>query len=374
MLYFDNSATTKPCKEAVDAALKACEDFWGNPSSLHFSGGEANALLKKSRTQVAALLKCRPESFFFTPSGTCANNTAIFGVYEKKKKLGNRIVTTDFEHPSVFEPIKLLEKRGAEVIRIKPSRDGKISEDELLSAINENTILVSCMAVNNEVGSVTPLKGIPSAIKRAGAPAVFHSDCVQALGKIDISQKAFAADIITVSAHKIHGLKGSGGIFLKDKSLITPYILGGGQENGIFSGTEAMPAIAAFGAACEAVGNIQENHNRLLHLKNLLLDALKDNPHIVINSPEDAVPYIINLSVKGLPSQPTVNFMSDKGICISAGSACKKGHRSTVLTSMELPAEIADSAVRISLSRFTTEEEVMLLSRALTECANKYGK
>lgn len=374
MLYFDNSATTKPCKEALDAARLACEEYWGNPSSLHFAGDDASSLLKNSRKQVAALLNCRPESFFFAPSGTCANNTAIFGAYEKRKKLGNRIVTTDFEHPSVSEPIKHLEKLGAEVIRIKPSRDGKISEDELLSAINADTVLVSCMAVNNEVGSVTPLKNIAATIKRVGSPAAFHTDCVQAFGKIDISPRTLGADIITVSAHKIHGLKGAGGLYLKEKNTIKPYILGGGQENGVFSGTEAVPAIAAFGAAAAAVGSIKENHERLSKIKKLITDAFECNCHITLNSPEDSIPYILNVSVKGLPSQPTVNYMSEKGICISAGSACKTGHRSAALTSMGLPAETIDSAVRISLSRFTTEEEALLLSKAFLECADKYGK
>lgn len=373
-LYFDNSATTKPCSEAVLAARKAMEECWGNPSSLHFMGREAQSLLKDAKKQVSALLKCREDNFFFTPSGTCANNTAIFGAYEKLKKQGNRIVTTAFEHPSVSEPLKLLEKKGVEVIRIAPDKNGIINEDELLSAINADTILVSCMAVNNEVGTVTPLKNIPSAIKRAGAPALFHSDCVQAFGKIDVSSRAFCADIITVSAHKIHGLKGSGGIFLRDKNIIKPYILGGGQEKGVFSGTEAMPAIAAFGAAAKAVGNIEENYKKLSLLRDGFLNSLKDDSHIIVNSPESAIPYIINLSVKGLPSQPTVNFMSEKGICISAGSACKTGHRSTVLTSMGLPPEIIDSAVRISLSRFNTPEEIDALSKAFSECSSKYGK
>ena len=190
-LYFDNSATTKPCSEAVLAARKAMEECWGNPSSLHFMGREAQSLLKDAKKQVSALLKCREDNFFFTPSGTCANNTAIFGAYEKLKKQGNRIVTTAFEHPSVSEPLKLLEKKGVEIVRIAPDKNGIINEDELLSAINADTILVSCMAVNNEVGTVTPLKHVPSAIKRVGAPALFHSDCVQALGKIDVSSRAF---------------------------------------------------------------------------------------------------------------------------------------------------------------------------------------
>lgn len=373
-LYFDNSATTKPCSEAVCAANRAMEECWGNPSSLHFMGRDSQGLLKESRRLVSALLKCREDSFFFTPSGTCANNTAIFGAYEKLKKQGNRIVTTAFEHPSVSEPLKLLEKNGVEIIRISPDKSGIINEDELLSAINADTILVSCMAVNNEVGTVTPLKHVPSAIKRAGAPALFHSDCVQAFGKIEVSGRALGADIITVSAHKIHGLKGSGGIFLRDKNIIKPHVLGGGQEKGVFSGTEAMPAIAAFGAAAKAVGNIEENYKKLLLLRDRFLNSIKSDPHIVVNSPESAIPYIINLSLKGLPSQPTVNFMSEKNICISAGSACKTGHRSAVLTSMGLPSEIIDSAVRISLSRFTGEDEIDALAEAFKECSQKYGK
>lgn len=373
-VYFDNSATTKPCDNAVKAAVFAMEECWGNPSSLHFKGSDAAKLLEKSRKQVSALLKCPKENFFFTPSGTCANNTAVFGVYEKFKKSGNRIVTTAFEHPSVSEPLNRLEKYGAQIIRIKPDKFGRINEDEFLSAITENTVLVSCMAVNNEVGSVMPVSSIKSAVKSSRSPAVIHTDCVQAFGKINTAPAVLGADIITVSAHKIHGLKGAGGIYLKDKSLIHPYVLGGGQEKKIFSGTEALPAVAAFGAAAEDTGNIGENSKRVALLKSRIVNALKDNPKIVINSPEDSVPYILNLSIPGFPSQPIVNYMSDKGICISAGSACKTGHRSPVLTAMGLEPKIIDSAVRISLSRYTTEEEADILINALSECANKYGK
>ncbi len=373
-VYFDNSATTKPCEKAVKAAYFAATECWGNPSSLHFLGSEAADLLDKSRKQVSGLLNCKKDNFFFTPSGTCANNTAIFGVYERLKKSGNRIVTTAFEHPSVNEPLNRLQKSGVEVIRISPDKNGKINEDELCSAINKDTVLVSCMAVNNEVGSVMPVSSIKSAVKLSGSSAVIHTDCVQAFGKINTSPNVLNADIITVSAHKIHGLKGAGGIYLKDKNIIHPYILGGGQEKNIFSGTEYMPAIAAFGAAAEDIKDTEGNYKKLALLKEKFVNAVKSNPNIVINSPEDSVPYIINLSVLGLPSQPTVNFMSEKGICISAGSACKTGHRSPVLTAMGLSSEIIDSAVRVSLSRYTTEEEINILIDAFSECALKYGK
>lgn len=372
--YFDNSATAKPCEEAVIAAQKAITEYWGNPSSLHKAGSDASFQLKKARKQVANLLRVPDTCFYFTSSGTTANNTAIFGAYEKLKREGNRIITTAIEHPSVGEPIKRLEAQGCEVIRINPDKDGKINEDELLSAINENTILISVMAVNNEVGSVLPVNAIRYAVKRAKAPAIIHSDCVQAFSKILVSPKTVDADIITVSGHKIHALKGVGGLYLKSQGIIKPYILGGGQESGIHSGTEATPAIFAFGAAAEKAANIKSNSDYVQTLKDRLVNGIKDIPCVTINSPDDAIPYIVNISILGFPSQPIVNFMSDKGIAISAGSACKMGHRSPVLTAMGLPPDVIDSAVRISFSRYNTVEETDLLIEAIKEAAQKYGK
>ncbi len=372
--YFDNSATTPPCAEAVASAKIALENNWGNPSSLHQLGLNASNGLKFARKQIANLLKVPENSFYFTSSGTTANNTAIFGVYEKLKREGNRIVTTSIEHPSISEPIKKLEASGMEVIRLTPDKSGKINEDELFSAINENTILISVMAVNNEVGSILPVSSIRAAVKRAKAPAVIHSDCIQALGKIPVTPQDLDADIITVSGHKIHALKGVGGIYLKSKGIIKPYILGGGQEQGIHSGTEATPAIFSFGAAAEAAIDITAHSKYVNSLKNRFIEAIRDIPSVTINSPGDAIPYIANISILGLPSQPIVNFMSDKGIYISAGSACKMGHRSPVLTAMGLDPKIIDSAVRISFSRYNTEKEVEYLISAVKEAAEKYGK
>lgn len=372
--YFDNSATTKPCPEAIDAATLAITECWGNPSSLHALGSEAAARLRKSRKQISKLMGVQDSSFFFTSSGTTANNTAIFGAYDKLKRQGNRIVTTAIEHPSVSEPMKRLESQGVEIVRINPDSSGKINEDELLSSITEDTILVSCMAVNNEVGSVLPINKIRSAVKRASSPALIHSDCIQALSKIPVTPKALDADIITVSGHKIHALKGVGGIYIKSSGLIKPYILGGGQEGSIHSGTEATPAIYSLGAAAEVAMDINKHHDYVASLKKQFIDGIAGIPCITVNSPDDAIPYIVNISILGLPSQPTVNFMSDKGIAISAGSACKMGHRSPVLTAMGLSPEIIDSAVRISFSRYNTPEEVELLVSAVKEAATKYGK
>lgn len=373
-VYFDNSATTKPCKEAVDAASKAITELWGNPSSLHELGSLASSELRKSRKNVCKLLGVPEDNFFFTSSGTTANNTAIFGAYEKLKREGNRIVTTAIEHPSVSEPIKRLESYGVEVIRLMPDKNGKINEDELLESINKNTILVSLMAVNNEVGSILPVNAVRSAVKRAGAPALIHADCVQALSKIPVTPKTVDADIITVSGHKIHALKGVGGIYVKSQNLIKPYILGGGQEKNMHSGTEATPAIFSFGAAALSAMDVRRHSDYVKSLKERFLKGIEDLSCVTVNSPEDAIPYIVNISILGLPSQPTVNFMSSKGICISAGSACKTGHRSPVLTAMGLSPEIIDSAVRISFSRYNTPEEIDILINAVKEAAEKYVK
>lgn len=373
-VYFDNSATTKPCNEAVEAVNKAITEYWGNPSSLHELGSIASSELRKSRRSVSKLMGVPEDTFFFTSSGTTANNTAIFGVYEKLKREGNRIITTAIEHPSVSEPIKKLESYGMEVIRLMPDKNGKINEDELLSSINKNTILISLMAVNNEVGSVLPVNSVRSAVKRVGAPALIHSDCVQALSKIPVTPRTVDADIITVSGHKIHALKGVGGIYIKSPNLIKPYVLGGGQENNMHSGTEATPAIFSFGAAASVATDVKKHSDYVKSLKDRFLTGIKDLSCVTVNSPEDSIPYIVNISILGLPSQPIVNFMSSKGICISAGSACKTGHRSPVLTAMGLSPEIIDSAVRISFSRYNTAEEVDLLINAVKDAAEKYGK
>ena len=374
MAYFDNSATTKPSENAINAINFSLTECWGNPSSLHSFGTDANNALIKAKKQVSSLLGCQSENFFFTASGTAANNTAIFGAFEKQKRLGNRIVTTAIEHPSVLEPIKRLEQNGVEVIKINPDKNGNISEDEFFSAINDKTILVSCMAVNNEIGSVLPVTKIRSAIKRAKSPALIHSDCVQAFGKINFTPNTLGADIITVSAHKIHGPKGIGGIYLKSKNIIKPYMLGGEQENNIFAGTQGTPAIMGFGAAAEDAKDIKGNSEKVLTLKNHLIENIKNLNSVRINSPEDSIPYILNISISGLPSQPIVNFMSEKNIQISAGSACKMGHRSPVLTAMGLDSKIIDSAVRISFSRYNTLDEVEQLIEAIKEINNKYGK
>ena len=357
-IYLDNSATTKVCREAVDAMLPVLTDNFGNPSAVHAKGVRAKTALETARGRIADALSCAPEEVYFSHSGTLANNTAIFGAAEMKKRAGNRIVTTALEHPSVSNCMARLEERGFEVIRLKPAAGGAFAPEDLLRAINKNTILVSCMLVNNETGAINPVELLQKAVKRAGAPALIHVDAIQGFGKMPVKPNKLGVDLLTVSGHKIHGPKGVGALYIRKGVQIRPYIVGGGQENGLFSGTEPLPAIVGFGAAAAALPDVNRTLERMQDLRRYAVEQLKAIPSVAINSPADGLPYILNLSVAGIPSQVLINYLSERGIYVSAGSACKKGHRSEVLSVMGLPPARIDSAIRVSMSRYTTREEL----------------
>lgn len=369
-IYLDNSATTRPSEAAANALKLAADTVWGNPSALHEGGIEAGRLLDDSRKAVAAVLHSDPSEVFFTGSGTLANNTAIFGAAAALKNRGRRIITTAIEHPSVSECMKRLETEGFEVIRLSPDIYGRFSLDELESLVDGNTILVSVMAVNNELGTVNPVEKIKPVMKRKGSPGLLHSDWVQGFGKISANPAKAEIDLLSVSAHKIHGVKGAGALYIRRGVKIRPYILGGGQESGIYSGTEAMPAIAAFGAACGEI-NINKALESVRAMRDEFVDKLLGIPGVTVNSPADALPYIVNFSVVGVPSQTMVNALSEQGIYISAGSACKRGHRSEVITAVGLPADRADSAVRVSLSRYTTPGELDACAAAVADTVRR---
>lgn len=363
MAYFDNSATTLPCEAAVKEAEKTCLENWGNPSSLHAKGLEAKRIIDSARKNAASLLCCEEKELYFSPSGTAANNTAIFGAVNEKNKALNKIVTTSIEHPSVSKCMDALETKGFEVVRLKPDENGNISAEKLENAIDERTALISVMAVNNEVGSILPFDEIKKIVLRKKSKALVHVDAVQAFGKIPV--KASFADLITASAHKIHALKGAGLLYVAKGVRIKPYLLGGGQENGLFSGTENVPAIAAFGAAIEEAKDISSHYEYVASLHSLLRKKLSEFDFVKFNSPDNALPYILNISVNGIPSQVCVNALSDLGVYVSAGSACSKGHRSETLVSMGLDSKQIDTAVRISLSRYNTEDEIDFLCKSL---------
>ena len=364
--YFDNSATTKPCQEAVDAAVDALTNRWGNPSSLQKPGDDANRFLTECRKTVAATLRAQPEEIVFTGCGTDSNNLAIFGSALALRRRGKRIVTTDIEHPSVEEPMKRLEEFGFEVVRLPVDSAGTVSKADLTDAVTPKTILVSMMMVNNEVGSIQPVKAAAAAVRRAGAPALIHTDCVQAYGKMPLNPKQLGVDLLSASGHKIHGPKGVGFLYVRKGVRLKPYLLGGGQERGLRSGTEAMPNIAGFAAAAAAVGDLSANRAHVQALRDSLVEQVQ-GIGVVVNSAKEALPYVLNLSVPGIPSEVLRNFLSERGIYVSTGSACSKGHRSRVLQEMGLSPERIDSAVRISFSRYNTQEEVDYTAAAIRE-------
>ena len=368
-IYLDNSATTKVCPEAVQAMLPVLTDNFGNPSAVHAKGVRAKNALETARGRIADVLSCAPEEVYFSHSGTLANNTAVFGAAEAKKRAGNRIVTTATEHPSVANCMAKLEERGFEVIRLKPARNGAFAPEDLLNAVNRSTILVSCMLVNNETGAVNPVELLQKAVRHAGAPALIHVDAIQAFGKMPVKPGKLGVDLLTVSGHKIHGPKGVGALYLRKGVQLKPYVVGGGQENGLFSGTEPLPAVVGFGAAAAALPDVRQSLEKMQGLHRYLMEKLRRVPGAAINSPADGLPYIINLSVAGIPSQVLINYLSERGIYISAGSACKKGRRSEVLTVMGLSPARIDSAVRVSLSRYTSYEEIDVFINELMNAA-----
>lgn len=364
-IYLDNSATTKVCREAADAMMKMLTENYGNPSSLHSKGVEASKAIENARQNLADALSCSKDEIFFTTSGTTANNTAIFGAVNANRRKGNRIITTSLEHPSVSECMKKLEEQGFEVIRLKPDMHGAFSPMELMNAINNKTILISIMAVNNEIGTINPINQIKTAVKRASSDALIHIDAVQGFGKIPLNPGKAGIDLMTVSSHKIHGPKGAGALYIRKGVKILPHVVGGGQEKGIFSGTEAMPAIVGFGTAVKSLPNITKELADTKAIRDYFVREVTKIGGVHINSPDDALPYIINLSVLGVPSQTIVNSLSEQGIYVSAGSACKKGHRSEVLTAIGLDPKRIDSAIRISLSRYSTKYDMDEVVKAL---------
>ena len=369
--YFDNSATTKPCPEAVGAVTEALTECWGNPSSLHRLGVEAHRRVQTARQQLARALGCEPDRVFFTAGGTEADNWTLFSAAQRLGKRGKHIVTTRIEHHAVLHPMKELEARGFEVTYLSPDGLGNISLEALKAALRADTILVSVMMVNNEVGSVMPIQSMAKLVHRSCPNALFHTDAVQGFLKIPFRASSLDADLISVSSHKIHGPKVVGALYIRKGLSLPPYLHGGGQESGYRSGTEAVPNILGFGAACEAGSvRLREDLARETALRKLLIEKLTAIEGVVINGAHQA-PHIVSFAVPGVRSQGIINALQDREVYVSAGSACAKGHRSHVLEAMGLPPEIIDSSVRASLSRFTTEEEVDLLARAVEEAAEQ---
>jgi len=367
MTYLDNSATTKPCPEAVAAITELLTEEWGNPSSQHELGRRAAHRLEDARRQAAAALGAEPERVFFTSGGTEADNWALFGAARRMAKRGNHIITTAVEHHAVLHPARELARQGFDVTYLTPDGNGFVSAEKLAAALTPDTILVSVMMVNNETGAVMPIAEMARATHRACPDAIFHTDAVQGFLKIPFRAKSLGADLISVSGHKIHASKGVGALYVRPGLPLPPLLFGGGQEKDFRSGTENLPAICGFGAACAAAyPTLRADLAEMARLRDLARERLAAVPGCVLPARGDA-PHIVLVSVPGVRSQGLINCLQSEEVYVSAGSACAKGRRSHVLTAMGLPNETVDGAVRVSLSRFTTEADIDRLAAAMAD-------
>lgn len=373
MVYLDNSSTTVPCEAAVAEMNKALTENWGNPSSLHTLGIAAEQVVDNTRAVAAKLLGCDNEEIFFTSGGTEANNLAIFGAAEALKRRGRRVVTTTVEHSSVKAAFDRLEKQGYQVIRLKPDKNGSVSKEQLYESITTDTVLVSVMLVNNETGAFFSVEEAARAISDRGAPALLHCDAVQAFGKVNVNPRRLGADLISISGHKIHAPKGIGILYKSKKCRIIPQLFGGSQQAGIRPGTESVPLIAALGGAMKQL-EIERSLQYAKELNSFARRLLADTGLVKINSPEDALPYILNISVEGYRSETMLHFLEAKSIFVSSGSACSKGKASYVLSEMGLSPGRVDSAIRISFCRENKPEHIERLCEEIVNAAKTLRK
>lgn len=361
--YFDNSATTRVTDSVKDIVVKTMTEDYGNPSSMHMVGVEAEKYIKTAKENIAKILKVDQKEIYFTSGGTEGNNLAIVGVVEANKRSGNKIITTEVEHASVASPMKYLEKEGYNVVYLPVDRYGVVDMESLKKEMSEDTILVSVMHVNNEVGAIEPVGEIGKYIKTINPKVVYHVDAIQAFGKMEIRPKKESIDILTVSGHKIHGPKGSGFIYIKKNTKINPIISGGGQQDGIRSGTENVPGIAGIGqAAKDCYDNLEQNVQRMTEVKDYLIDRLSEIEGVTINSRKgsEGAPHIVSASFRGVRSEVLLHALEDKGIYVSAGSACSSNRPSIsrTLKAMNIDKDLLGSTIRFSFSEFNSKEEI----------------
>ena len=366
-IYLDNSATTRVCEKSAEKVLELMTQCYGNPSSLHKKGLEAQREVAHARQAVAVSLGAQPREIIFTSGGTEANNLAVLGGAAAGRRRGKRIVTTAIEHPSVLEPMRQLEKEGFEVVFLTPDTDGRVPEEAVLKAVTGDTILISVMAVNNELGSIQPIEVLKKAVKRAGAPALVHVDGVQAYGKLPLRPEKLGIDLLTVSGHKIHGPKGVGALYVSKNARILPRTFGGGQERELRPGTEAAPLIAGLGAAVEELPDWRQAYSRMEKLRDYTLQKLSGLEGVEVNSPVEGLPYLLNFSALGIRSETMLHFLAQRGIYVSSGSACAKGQQSHVLKAAGLPDSRISSAIRVGFSRENTERDADALAEGVRE-------
>ena len=362
--YLDNSATTAVCKAAADKALYMMTDNYGNPSSLHKMGIRAEEEVEKAREIIAGSLSVDSREIIFTSGGTEANNTAVFGAAQALRRRGDRVIVSAVEHPSVHESAKRLSELGFDVHYAPVDKDGAVDIEALKALLNNKTILVSVMAVNNETGTIQPIERVSKLVHKLSPEALFHCDAVQAYCKMPLKPQKYGVDLMTVSAHKIHGAKGAGALYIRSGARISPLLYGGEQQKKLRPGTESSPLIAAFGAAA-AEADIQTDSGYIRELSSYALGLLRQTDGISINSPADALPYIINISAEGIRSETMLHHLESTGVYISSSSACAKGKRSYVLEAMGLSDSRIDSSLRISFSKYNTKEDIDALTAGL---------
>ena len=354
--YLDNAATTPVCPEAAEAAVRMMTAHFGNPSSTHALGRAAREELKKARETIAASISAQPGEIFFTAGGTESDNWALRSGAQLMRHKGKHIISSTVEHDAIRKSLDELERLGYEVTRLSPAADGAIHADALAAALRPDTILVSLMLVNNETGAVSDVAAFSRAIRAAGCPALLHTDAVQGYCKLPFTARSLGADMITLSAHKINAPKGTGALYVRSGVKLPPFLLGGGQEGGLRSGTENMPGIAAFAAAAAVAMADKGYRERMNALREHTLARLRaENPPLVVIG--GGAPHLLCVSLPGWRSEVLLNFLDARGVSISKGSACKRGARSHVLEAMGLDARVIDGAVRVSFSRLTTQEE-----------------
>lgn len=361
--YLDNSATTYCSKAATEKMVKLLSEDYGNPSSLHMKGVYAEKYITEAKKTIAKTLKIEEKELIFTSGGTESNNLAIIGSAFANQRAGMHLITTSIEHPSVANPFLWLSENGFEVTYLGVDAFGRISLEELKNAIRPDTILVSIMHVNNEIGALQPIEEIGTLIKTVNPKTLFHVDAIQSYGKMQIFPKKWKIDLLSVSGHKIHGPKGSGFLFIKDKTKVRPLILGGGQQRGMRSGTENVPAIAGLAIAAEEMyQHLEDNRSHLFQLRDYFIEEAEKIDGVSVNGKKDhdAAPHIVSVSIEGVRAEVILHTLEDKNIYVSAGSACSsnKPAISNTLQSIGLKKELLDSTVRFSFSIHTTKEEL----------------
>ena len=377
--YLDNSATTRCSKAAADKMVLLLTEDFGNPSSLHMKGVIAEKYINEAKKKIARTLKCQEKEIVFTSGGTESNNLAIIGSAMANQRAGKHIITTQVEHASVANTMKFLEDNGFEITYLGVDHDGRISLEELKAAMRPDTILVSIMQVNNEIGAVMPVEEAGKLIKEINPGTLFHVDAIQSYGKLHISPKNMNCDLLSVSGHKIHGPKGSGFLYIKDKTKIKPIIYGGGQQKGMRSGTENVPAIAGLGVAAEEIyTDLDTKIEAMYALKSHFINEVTRIDGVTVNGLTDktSAPHIVSVSVQGVRAEVILHTLEDKNIYVSAGSACSsnKPAVSATLKAIGLPKELLDSTVRFSFCVDTTIEEIDYAIKVMQDVVPKLQK